>query len=193
MHDFPLWSLFLSAFISSTLLPGGSEAVLAYLAHARGHELWLLLAVAAAGNTLGGMTSWGIGRLIAIRVPLVARDEGRGTSDEEKTPVPRSCRSGSAAIELSSRQGISRHRRSCNPDANRISPRHSSLVPRPSAKAVERLRRWGAPVLLLSWLPIIGDPLCVAAGWLRIHWLLSLVLIGIGKTARYAVVVFLFM
>ncbi|MFO8023832.1 hypothetical protein [Thiohalophilus sp.] len=48
-------------------------------------------------------------------------------------------------------------------------------------------------MLLLSWLPVIGDPLCVAAGWLRIHWLLSLVLIGIGKTARYAVVVFVFM
>jgi len=75
----------------------------------------------------------------------------------------------------------------------RVLPRHSSLVPRPSAKAIERLRRWGAPVLLLSWLPIIGDPLCVAAGWLRIHWLLSLMLIGIGKTVRYTVVVFLFM
>ncbi|MGM0680036.1 MAG: hypothetical protein ACQESY_09255 [Pseudomonadota bacterium] len=48
-------------------------------------------------------------------------------------------------------------------------------------------------MLLLSWLPVIGDPLCVAAGWLRIHWLLSLVLIGSGKTARYAVVVFVFM
>jgi membrane protein YqaA with SNARE-associated domain len=44
---------------------------------------------------------------------------------------------------------------------------------------------------LLSWLPVIGDPLCVAAGWLRLHWFLSLVFIGIGKTARYAVLLYL--
>jgi len=45
--------------------------------------------------------------------------------------------------------------------------------------------------LLLSWLPVIGDPLCAAAGWLRLHWLLSLVFIGVGKTARYAVLLYL--
>ena len=33
--------------------------------------------------------------------------------------------------------------------------------------AVERVRKWGSPVLLLSWVPVIGDPLCIAAGWLR--------------------------
>ena len=44
----------------------------------------------------------------------------------------------------------------------------------------------GAPVLLLSWVPIIGDPLCVAAGWLRVHWLPALIFITVGKTARYA-------
>ena len=58
-------------------------------------------------------------------------------------------------------------------------------------KAVQRLQRWGSPVLLLSWLPLIGDPLCVAAGWLRIHWLLSLLFIGVGKAARYAVLLYL--
>ena len=56
---------------------------------------------------------------------------------------------------------------------------------------MSRLQHWGSPLLLLSWLPVIGDPLCVAAGWLRLHWLLSLVMIGVGKTARYAVLLYL--
>jgi len=138
MTDISLWGLFFSAFVSATLFPGGSEAVLAILTSQQAHPLWLLLMVAAVGNTLGGMTSWGIGRLIAIRYP-----------------------------------------------AEEIQQRHHQ-------QAVARIRRWGSPVLLLSWLPVIGDPLCVAAGWLKIHWLVSLVLIGIGKTLRYVVVIYLF-
>ena len=53
--------------------------------------------------------------------------------------------------------------------------------------AVERVRQWGSPVLLLSWVPFIGDPLCIAAGWLRMTWVRALVFIGIGKGCRYAV------
>ena len=52
-----LGSLFASAFLSATLLPGGSEVVLALLADADNHHGLLLLVVASAGNTLGGMTS----------------------------------------------------------------------------------------------------------------------------------------
>ena len=33
------------------------------------------------------------------------------------------------------------------------------------------VQRWGAAALLFSWLPLVGDALCVAAGWLRLHWL----------------------
>ena len=135
--DASLWSLFISAFLSSTLLPGGSEAVLAYLATDDQHLPLTLLVIATLGNTLGGMTSWGIGRLIAIKFPA------RG------------------------------------------------LVKSNHQKAMERLQRWGSPLLLLSWLPVIGDPLCVAAGWLRLHWLLSLLFIGAGKAARYAVILYL--
>ncbi|MDH3503268.1 MAG: DedA family protein, partial [Nitrospirota bacterium] len=53
--------------------------------------------------------------------------------------------------------------------------------------AVERVRRLGSPVLLLSWVPFIGDPLCLAAGWLRITWVGALLFMGIGKGCRYAV------
>jgi membrane protein YqaA with SNARE-associated domain len=99
-----LWGLFASAFVSATLLPGGSEAVLAYLVHADQHAPLTLLAVASAGNTLGGMSSWLIGRLLP---------------------------------------------------AGRL--QRPELHP-----AIERIRRYGSPVLLLSWVPVIGDPLCAA-------------------------------
>jgi membrane protein YqaA with SNARE-associated domain len=130
--------LFISSFISSTLFPGGSEAVLAYLSSEQQHAKWLLLLVATTGNTLGGMTSWGIGWLIAKKYPT----------------------------------------------RQLLKPGHED--------AIERIKKYGSPILLLSWLPVIGDPLCVAAGWLRVHWLLALVFIGVGKAARYGVIVYLF-
>jgi membrane protein YqaA with SNARE-associated domain len=55
-------------------------------------------------------------------------------------------------------------------------------------KAVERLRRYGPPLTALAWLPIIGDALCVAAGWLRMHWAATLAFMAFGRLARYVVV-----
>lgn len=55
-------------------------------------------------------------------------------------------------------------------------------------KGIETVRRYGAPVLLLSWVPIVGDPLCVAAGWLRIHLAAATAFIAAGKLARYIAV-----
>lgn len=128
-----LYGLFVTAFLSSTLLPGGSEALLMALALKGQHDAGQLLLVATLGNTLGGMTSWGVGRLLVWRFP--------GTRPKK-----------------------AEHR-----------------------KAVERMSRWGAPLLLFSWLPVIGDPLCVAAGWLRISAWAAVVMIAIGKGIRYAV------
>ena len=51
-----------------------------------------------------------------------------------------------------------------------------------------RLQRWGSPILLLSWVPLIGDALCVAAGWLRIGALGCALFMALGKAARYALV-----
>ena len=127
-----LGGLFSSAFLSATLLPGGSEAVLAYLAHADDHNPLTLLVVATAGNTLGGMSSWLIGCLIP---------------------------------------------------AGRL--QRPELHP-----AVARIRKHGSPVLLLSWVPVIGDPLCAAAGWLRVPWYRALLFIALGKIVRYALVLF---
>lgn len=134
MNEQDLIWLFISSFVSSTLFPGGSEAVLVYVSSSQQHPLWLLLAIATLGNTLGGMTSWLIGWWIAKRYSSEAL----------------------------------------------LKPKQQT--------AVERIKRYGSPVLLLSWLPIVGDPLCVAAGWLRIHWLSALLFIAAGKALRYWVI-----
>ena len=49
------------------------------------------------------------------------------------------------------------------------------------------LQRHGATLLTMAWAPLIGDALCVAAGWLRIHWLPCLGFMALGKCARYVV------
>ena len=51
--------------------------------------------------------------------------------------------------------------------------------------------RYGAWSLLLSWLPIIGDPLCLAGGVLRVGFVRFVVLVSSGKLVRYAVVAWL--
>jgi len=62
----------------------------------------------------------------------------------------------------------------------------------PEPKDRQRLalaQRWGAPVLLLAWAPLVGDALCAAAGWLRLPWLPSLLWMALGKAARYGVLI----
>jgi len=130
--------LFIGSFLASTLLPGGSEAMLLLAVQqqmASPSSLWLL---ATTGNTLGGLSSWLLGWWLAWRFP------GRGLQKPEQ------------------------HR------------------------ALTRISRHGAPLLLLSWLPLVGDPLCVAAGWSGIHWLPATLYIAAGKALRYALLLGLF-
>ena len=136
MDDYSLIGLFLSAFISSTLFPGGSEAVVVYMATQEAYPLMQLWWVASVGNTLGGMTSWLLGYWLAIRFPA---------------------------------QGL-------------VKPGHQ--------RALAWIQRWGSGVLLLSWLPVVGDPLCVVAGWLRMHWFICVLMILVGKAARYGVLLY---
>lgn len=64
----------------------------------------------------------------------------------------------------------------------------------PESSRVSRwLQRWGCGTLLLAWLPLIGDGLCLAAGWLRFPFLLSVTLIFVGKCARYCAIVWFVM
>ncbi len=62
------------------------------------------------------------------------------------------------------------------------------VKPASLAAAEARFQRWGWPGLLLAWLPIVGDPLTFAAGLLRYPFGRFLILVGIGKALRYAVV-----
>ena len=54
-----------------------------------------------------------------------------------------------------------------------------------SNKALLWLKKYGYWSLFLSWMPIIGDPLCLAAGWLRMHFWWCATAIFIGKMLRY--------
>lgn len=55
-------------------------------------------------------------------------------------------------------------------------------------KHVDKVRRFGTPVLLLAWLPLLGDALCLAAGWLRLCWWQAALFMSIGKFARYWII-----
>lgn len=120
-----LWALFTSSFLAATLLPGGSEAVLFGVLKLHPGQFWPALAVATLGNTLGGMSSYLVGRIIPQTGPV---------------------------------------------------------------KGLAKVRKYGSPILLLAWVPVIGDPLCVAAGWLRLNPGLSALFIAIGKFARYWII-----
>lgn len=133
-----LLGLFLSAFISSTVAPGGSEALLAYLVNSHQHSMMQLVTVATLGNTLGALTTWWLGVWAAKKYP--------------------------AETVLSTRQ-------------------------RQSLKTV---RSWGSWALLFSWLPIVGDGLCFAGGWLKLSLRSSLIAIFIGKALRYLAVAYAF-
>jgi len=60
--------------------------------------------------------------------------------------------------------------------------------PRAFERARARTRRWGAPLLLLSWLPVAGDLLVIAAGVAGVRWLPFLLFTGAGKTLRFCAV-----
>jgi membrane protein YqaA with SNARE-associated domain len=61
-----LAGLFLAALLAATILPAQSEALLAALIAGGGHPVWLLIAVASAGNILGAVINWGLGRGLTL-------------------------------------------------------------------------------------------------------------------------------
>ncbi|MDT0175900.1 YqaA family protein [Pantoea sp. RRHST58] len=124
-----LASLFGSSFLSATLLPGSSEALLIALLVAKKASVYGLIVAASVGNTLGGITNIFLGRLLPLK-----------------------------------RQG------------------------RWHDTAITWLHRLGPAALLLSWMPVIGDLLCVLAGWMRFAWLPVLLFLAVGKTLRYIVI-----
>ncbi len=131
-----LLGLFGSAFVSSTIAPGGSEGVLAYMATTETHPINLLVAIATIGNTLGALTTWWLGSWTAKKYPL------------EKV------------LAANKRQSI------------------------------DTVRKWGGWALLFSWLPVVGDGLCFAAGWLKLAVPQGVLAIILGKASRYAVIAY---
>ena len=95
-------------------------------------DVWLLLAVATAGNTLGAVVNWGIG--------LYASTWRTRLHWLEEAKFERACR---------------------------------------------WFNRWGIWCLLLSWLPVVGDPLTLVAGALRTAFVPFVLLVALGKAARY--------
>jgi membrane protein YqaA with SNARE-associated domain len=53
------------------------------------------------------------------------------------------------------------------------------------ARALQWLQRFGPKACLLAWLPLVGDPLCAVAGWLRLPFWPCVVYMAIGKFLRY--------
>mgnify|MGYP003692661815 FL=1 len=109
---------------------------LAGLLVAGDYNLWLLIGIASAGNTLGAVVNWGLGRGI------------ERLHDKKWFPA--------SAEQLN--------------------------------RATNWYRKYGRWSLLLSWVPIVGDPLTLAAGVLREPLWSFVVLVGIAKTARYLTV-----
>ncbi len=53
-------------------------------------------------------------------------------------------------------------------------------------RALRWLERLGPKACLLSWVPVVGDPLCAVAGWLRFPFWPCVLYMAIGKFLRYA-------
>lgn len=68
--DLSLWGLFVSSLLGATLLPGGSELVLASVLQLHPELLWPALLVGTLGNTLGGMISFGMGWMLPMTQQL---------------------------------------------------------------------------------------------------------------------------
>ncbi len=76
-------------------------------------------------------------------------------------------------------------------DAAGHPPAYPSRAQTQQLKHVDKLRRYGTPALMLAWVPLIGDALCLAAGWLRLNPWRAALFIAIGKFARYWVIALL--
>jgi len=168
-----LSAIFFISLISATLLPLGSEpAVFAYVKLAP-HMFWPAVLVGTTGNTLGGAISYYMGKG-AHR----AYERWR-----EKHPAvrPGTVQSDEQGLERLATQLAAAHTRTrtaMHEPAHAGGRWHQRIQP--------WLQRMGPSALLFSWLPIVGDPLCAVAGWLRLSIWPCVLYMAIGKFLRYA-------
>jgi len=67
------------------------------------------------------------------------------------------------------------------------------VSPEQQERASSHYRRYGSFSLFFSWLPVIGDPLCMVGGVMRINFGIFTLLVLSGKFARYAITAFITM
>ena len=58
------------------------------------------------------------------------------------------------------------------------------------SRAKQRFQKYGVYSLLFAWVPVVGDPLTVAAGAFRIKFVVFILLVSLGKVGRYSFLVF---
>jgi membrane protein YqaA with SNARE-associated domain len=63
------------------------------------------------------------------------------------------------------------------------------MKPAKLARATKQFNRYGIWSLLLTWIPIVGDPLAFVAGLLGVRFTIFVMLVAVGKAARYIAVV----
>jgi membrane protein YqaA with SNARE-associated domain len=147
------FTLFVYSGLAATLLPGGSEILLAGMLIDQPESAFWLWLIASLGNTLGAYITLLMGGLLASRLR---------------------------------RQQNEKQKQGQNIPKNKTRYRLSKMFSL-STKRVDQLNNYGAWLLLLSWIPIIGDGFCLAAGYLGWPKRLCLSLIFIGKAGRYGV------
>jgi membrane protein YqaA with SNARE-associated domain len=157
LPKFGLSSIFIICFVSATLLPLGSEPVVFGLVKLNPDLFWPAMAVATAGNTLGGAVTWWMGYGAEQAFERVAHKPHESTPGRPQGDSPPS-----GGLTRSGRSGGTHHTR-----------------------VLTWLKRFGPKACLLSWLPLVGDPLCAVAGWLKLPFWPCLGFMAIGKFARY--------
>jgi membrane protein YqaA with SNARE-associated domain len=68
---------------------------------------------------------------------------------------------------------------------------HGKLSPERYARSERFFERWGGWSLLLSWVPVIGDPLTLVAGALHYDWRKFLAIVAVAKFGRYLFILYL--
>jgi membrane protein YqaA with SNARE-associated domain len=130
-------TLFIVAFLSATLLPLGSEALLLYDI-SQSYSSLLLWIFATLGNTLGSMVNYWLG----LKGEMYLEEKGHLSSKKME-------------------------------------------------KSRDFFDKYGGWTLLLSWVPVIGDPLTFIAGVLRYDFKWFSLIVFVAKGTRYAIVIFL--
>lgn len=164
-------AVFIISLVSATLLPLGSEPAVFGYVKLNPDLLWVTVGVATVGNTLGGLIDYALGYVAKRATERRERAKLARLSGHQADPAERAEPTPSSAGE--SADGDRQ-----NPGAPRDDRAHR--------KAIAWLERFGPKAMLLAWLPVVGDPLCAVAGWLRLPFWPCAAYMLVGKLLRYA-------